>query len=359
MSKKRILMCNEFSRLATGYSRYGYELLSRLYDTDKYEIAEFASYVHFKDERLNSVPWKVYTNMPTGDNQQENEFYNSNQIFQFGSWRFHDVLFDFKPDVVISILDPWMFEHISHSPLRKNFRLLLMPTVDSAPQQESWLAMFSDADGVFTYSDWGLEILKKEGCGRIKLLDSASPCADINTFFPIMDKKTHKTALGLQSDINIIGTVMRNQKRKLYPDILDAFNQFLKKCISLGNKQLANKTYLYFHTSYPDLGWDIPALIKDYGLSHKVLMTYICHTCGHVFPGFFQDSRAVCTNCGKYQAGLPNTQISASTQVLAAINNLFDIYIQISVAEGFALPLVEAASCGVPVVGSGLLGYGR
>jgi hypothetical protein len=39
MTKKKILLVNEASYLATGFAVYGHEILTRLHKTDKYDIA--------------------------------------------------------------------------------------------------------------------------------------------------------------------------------------------------------------------------------------------------------------------------------------------------------------------------------
>ena len=48
--------------------------------------------------------------------------------------------------------------------------------------------------------------------------------------------------------------------------------------------------------------------------------------------------------------GMPNTTVSVSNEALAAIYNCFDIYVQYASLEGFGMPVVEAAACGVPVM---------
>lgn len=46
---------------------------------------------------------------------------------------------------------------------------------------------------------------------------------------------------------------------------------------------------------------------------------------------------------------MPNTHNGVSDSELAAIYNCFDIYVQYSNCEGFGMPQLEAAFCGVPV----------
>jgi hypothetical protein len=136
---------------------------------------------------------------------------------------------------------------------------------------------------------------------------------------------------------------MRNQRRKLYPDLFEAFRKFL-------DQSEDKKYYLYCHTSYPDLGWDIPELIQEHGLSSHVLFTYICPETKNTFPSLFHGAVAQSPFTGKWGSTLSNVKNGASYEQLSAIINLFDLYVQYANCEGFGLPIVEAAACGVPVM---------
>jgi glycosyltransferase involved in cell wall biosynthesis len=202
-----------------------------------------------------------------------------------------------------------------------------------------------DADSVFTYSEWGRDVLEKQSEGKIKVVDIASPGADMNIMKPVPNKSEHRQAFGFVDNVNIIGTVMRNQKRKLYPDLIESFGKLLKN-----HPNLANNTFLYLHCSYPDPGWDIPLLVKESGLGHKIMFTYKCGQCGYFFPSFFQDARMGCPRCHAPSAILANSEVSVEDEELAQIINWFDIYVQYSICEGFGMPQVEAAACGVPIM---------
>jgi glycosyltransferase involved in cell wall biosynthesis len=349
----RILWCGEASYLNTGYAVYAREILGRLYNTNKYDIAEFACYGEVnsaKDTRRFGVPWRFYGNFPCHGNDgqpdpKEAEIYNSSQLNQFGEWRFNEVALDFKPHIVWDIRDNWMHEHHLRSPFRRLFHWCVMPTCDSHPQQEQWISNYIDADSVFAYEQFGKDVLERESNGRIQVVDIAPPGFDDDAFKPVADKKEHKRAFHLPTDAIVIGTVMRNQKRKLYPDVIETFKKLLDK-----NPSLAHKTYLYIHTSYPDVGWDIPRLVRESGVGHKIFFTYICKHCGFVQAMFFSDARAFCPQCGSFSVGMPDTQKGLTSKQLGAIYNLFDLYLQYSICEGFGIPMVEAAACGVPIV---------
>jgi glycosyltransferase involved in cell wall biosynthesis len=340
MSKKKILLCNEASFLNTGYSIYGKEVMRRLLATDKYELAELSVYGSEIDSRQEQIPWKYYPNHPNPNIEAEVMDFNSKQINVFGGWRFEEVCLDFRPDIVMDIRDFWMVEFTQRSPFRPMFSWSLMPTVDAEPQNEQWIYTFANADTVLNYSEFGERVLKQQSGGSINCLGVASPSAD-KVFVPTPDKKAHKQNMGFSSDSLIIGTVMRNQRRKLFPDLFYSFREFLNQT------QLTN-VYLYCHTSYPDIGWDIPSLLNEHGISSKVIFTYCCSQCQNVYPAFFEGSMTICPRCS-YLAAKPSSVHSTTTnEDLAKIYNLFDLYVQYANSEGFGIPQVEAAACGVP-----------
>ena len=137
---------------------------------------------------------------------------------------------------------------------------------------------------------------------------------------------------------------MRNQRRKLYPDLFEAFSLLLKKVDS------PEKYFLYCHTSYPDMGWDIPELLQQYNLSSKVYFTYVCGDTRKPFPSLFRGAVAESPYSGKFTATLANVKNGIDYAELSSIINLFDLYVQYANCEGFGLPQVEAAAFGgIPI----------
>ena len=139
-----------------------------------------------------------------------------------------------------------MLDFAERSPYRNFFNWCLMPTVDAAPQARQWIATYQSADACFTYSDWAGKVLQQQSGGKINYLGSAPPSAH-PAYSPSDDKDAVKKSLGMDPDWKIVGTVMRNQRRKLYPDLFEAFRLLL-------NKVDNDPSYkLYCHTSYPDM----------------------------------------------------------------------------------------------------------
>ena len=344
MRKKRILFCSEATFLNTGYATYTREILNYLHSTNKYELAELAAYGHRHDQRGSNLPWKYYGVAPDDKcSKEEHEAYNSIPTNQFGEFIFNDVCLDFKPDVVCDIRDFWMLDFAERSPFRKFFKWAIMPTVDAAPQARQWIATYANADACFTYSDWAGRVLIDQSGGKINYLGSAPPSAD-SAYQPIENKEALRQSLGIDINANIVGTVMRNQRRKLYPDLFIAF----KKLLNLVPNP--EKYFLYCHTSYPDLGWDLPELIQEHDLASKVYFTYMCPDTHQPFPSLFRGAVTVSPYTQKYGATLSSVKNGASYQHLAMIMNLFDLYVQYANCEGFGLPQVEAAACGIPVM---------
>ena len=342
MDKLKILMCSEASFLSSGFGTYTKELLTRLHNTNKYTIAEFASYGFVNDPRDTSIDWIYYANA-VKDNDPRHKEYSSKPENQFGRWRFEKVLLDFKPDVVIDIRDYWMSYYQGVSPLRKYFHWILMPTVDSAPQQKDWIDTFLGADAIFSYSDWGGNVLLEQSSNKINYINTASPGVDLQVF-NIKDKYYTRDKYGIDKTSIVIGSVMRNQKRKLIPELFYSFRKLLDKLDTHNNN-----IYLYLHTSYPDMGWDIPDLLMENKISNRVLFSYLCKNCGSLFVSCFSGPQKICKNCLQNSCSFPSVTNGVTQDQLSEIYNMFDLYIQYSICEGFGMPQVEAGACGIPI----------
>lgn len=342
--KLRILFNTEASFLSTGYSRYSHEILKRLHESEKYEVAELGSYAEPEDPRCNLIPWKFYPNLPQKGDKRAWDEYNSNPMNQFNKWRFEHSTIDFKSHVSISARDNWYDNYMAYSPFRHLYKLYWMPTCDAIWQKPEWIEDCVNTDGCFTYTDWAAKVLKYQSNGKIKLLGRASPGADFNVFKVIGNKEQIKQSFKLPPDSIIIGTTMRNQKRKLYPDLFEAFSALIQ------DESLKDRLYLYVHTTWPDLGWNIPQLIKEYGISNRVLLTYTCRACQTAFSSLYRDAKCICVKCGANEAYLVNSSNPVSSENLNIIYNLMDIYVQYAVCEGFGMPVVEAAAAGIPTM---------
>lgn len=351
MKRKRIVLSTESSLLATGYGTMTVEIAKRL-QAAGHDVAEVASYAYQGDPRLQSVPWRVYPVAPNPDDKEAKARYDSDPYNQFGKFAFEEACMDFRGDTCVSIRDSWMEEHVARSALRPYYGWLYLPTVDSLPQRQDWLDTFSRADALFTYTDWAADVLKEQAGDRLNLCGSSPPGVDFNLFRPLQNKAELRTAFGIPHDALLCGFISRNQQRKRFPEMADAFRLFLDTAPA----ELSQKTYLYWHTSWPDVGWDTPGILKDAGIASKVFFTYKCKDCHATFSQRWSDARTTCIRCGKPSATLPNTNQGLEREEMVGVCNLFDVYCQFSNSEGMGLSLAEAAACGVPVMATDFSG---
>jgi len=239
--KKRILVVNEAHFLSTGFSNYMRDIITRLYNTAKYDIAELGTYCRPSDPRIRNVKWRFYAGMPEEGDKVGQEKYNKlypqwgrmSPLGQFGANILDEVLLDFQPDYVLNIMDAWMQSPVFDTPLRKMYRLISMPCLDSTPQREEWMRMYESADYLLGYSDFAINILNEQSpkiktAGARKLLPMpARPGVDMKTFRPL-NKVELREKWHIQPDVPVVLSCMRNQARKLFCEILDSFAKYKK-----------------------------------------------------------------------------------------------------------------------------------
>lgn len=355
--KRKILFISEASFLLTGFSTYWRNILLRLHKTGRFELAEMGCYGASPeyDQRGANLPWKFYSVLPRPGTPEEMEYGKQGQERyienQFGKWKLSYVLIDFKPDIVIVNRDYWMDKYILENPLRDNFTFFWSPTVDGFPQKWEWLKAYEQVDGLFTYTYFGKKVLEEQSrCLMAKRLNMKplnvsaviTPGTDPNIFKPL-PKHEVKQFFGIDPKYRFVGTVMRNQMRKLFPRIIESFRIMLEN-----NPDEFQNVFLLLHTSYPDVGWNIPEFIHQNGIQDRVVWTYICHACGKIGISNFIGPVAECPACKQEAFKPPSTQLGLNEEDFNLIYNLMDVYIQGTIAEGDGMPINEAKSCGVP-----------
>lgn len=348
--KKKLFIANDASFLSSGYGIYGKELLTRLHNSGKYEVAELGCYADITHPKIKDIPWKFYPNAVSSNDARIKE-YKDNPINQFGNWRFNRAVLDFKPHIVFDVRDYWMSAYQETSPLKQYFSWVLMPTVDSAPPKIEWLYTFANADVIVPYTQWAKNILTKYAKNQINLFPKiANAGINPDEFFPISNKIEHKKSYFNGNNPNVIGVVMRNQKRKLFAELISVFRDYLNQLKASNLMEQYNNTILYLHTSFPEEnGWDLASLLIEYGVLDKTYFTYTCRKCNHLIVSKFQNAVTKCEKCNELSASFSNVSNSISTENLNKVYNLFDIFVQYAICEGFGMPQIEAAACGLKI----------
>lgn len=344
MKKIKVVFHTEYTNFNSGFAILNRNFMQRLHQKEGLEIAEFAMYAERGNPQFDT-PWRLFPIMPSKQNKNEYDFHFSNPSFQFGALAFERMCLKFQPDVVFSCLDPWCFDYMIFSPYRPFYKLIIMPMVDAIPQLGDWISNYINADLFLGANGWITDTINRIGGNLIKNGGTVPLGSNSRLFNPVCSKRSHKKNLGFDPDAFIIGTVMRNQKRKLFQNLFRAYSVYLNGL----DANSRNKTFLYCHTSYPDVGWELADLMLEYGISNRVIYTYICNNCGVSYHSLFQGARSFCKHCRQPSLTFPNTIRGVTPENMPQIFNLFDLYVQYATNEGIGLGILEAASCGVPV----------
>ena len=339
--KLKILVVSEAHWLCTGYSTY-YKNICEALHAAGHEVSELASYGNENlDDHVKAAkkcPWSVYLNIPNINNTDRWERYNhaKSHMFdaEFGSWDFENIVLDCMPDIVIAIRDHWYDKFILDSPLAKYYKVILSPTVDSAPQKSDWLDTFQKVDALSFYTQWSEDWIKTQ-YNQPNIVPHIPPGPNPD-YYPI-DKDIARNKLGLPIGNKILLTVMRNQGRKMYPYLLEAFSQLKDKSI-----------LLYCHTHFEDRGWDLPKLIAQNGITNRVYFSYKCKECLDVSSDILKSNNK-CAKCNSVKE-ICSVQDGASNEELNCVYNSASLYIQWANSEGFGIPLIEAAATGLKII---------
>ncbi len=344
MGKIKILSVGECSYLSSGYARYNHGLLTQLHKNPNYDVMEYGLSFNPTFHQADTIPWKFYPNVPAEfrhiDSHEKMEGWKewaSNPINALGGPLFNQVLLETQPDIVIANQDEWNLRYILDSPFRRFYKTALLFAHDGIPQRGDWIESMARSDIVMTYSNWAKEQLEENT--KVKVFGVPSPSCQ--SFKPLDRAKTRES-FGLNPKLKIIGMVARNQVRKLFPALLSSFRKYL-------DKTKDETIWLWFHSRYPDCSWDFPVLLQEYNVAHRVLFTYTCMNCRFTYAGPFQDI-SQCPKCKELSGTHPGANTGITSEDLCRIYNCFDVMTLYSQREGFGIPVVEAAACGIPTM---------
>ena len=218
------------------------------------------------------------------------------------------------PDLLFFLNDPWVIsDYLKHKPPQLNPKMVAYFPIDAGPLKPEWGKMLTDKfEAQICYSHFAEHIVTDSNGGkRPKNLHQIYHGVDTKTFFPFNQGEARRL-LEIPEESFVIGMVARNQFRKRFDLIINAFSKFA------ADKPEAK---LYLHTALKDIGFDIPDLARQYGINDKLILT---------------------ADVGPAQ-GVP-------TSTLNLIYNTFDINALISTGDGFGLPVAESMATGCPQV---------
>jgi glycosyltransferase involved in cell wall biosynthesis len=309
----RILTVSDNPSIRTGMGRVHKEIALGLHNRGHHvETLGWFSSLHLE----NKMPFRVH---PTN-----NQYY--------GQDVFDDVVAAARPEIVITIGDPWMIAHISDSKrcyTRNRFQWLLYCPIDGATTEEkmppTWNAILDDADRIIAYTEYGKRIMGNSIPHRLEDMRLIPHGVDTNVFYPISSEERTALRLGVKIDRVIDGklkkrlvylVVARNQFRKNIPEIAKAWAQFAPD----------HPDALFWpHMVFQDpMGWNLDEVFDIVGIRKSM-------------------------GCFDAIAHSPSQLHLMPDHDLNKLYNVADIFLLMS-GEGFGLPTIEAMACGKPVI---------
>lgn len=228
----------------------------------------------------------------------------------------------FKPDVIIALNDIdcliWLMEQRVNA-IDKS-RIIQYGPLDSHPNHPKALEALMQLDRFITFTEYGRNALRNQIPNMpVDVVPHGINLDHFKKLDPALIKEKKQQLFRNVKDPYVVGCVGRNQYRKEFPRLLEAFKLFA------ADKPNA---VLFLHTSPRDNapGFPLPELISVLGLEGKVFFPQMPGG-GPIMPGH-----------------------GVSIEELNMYYNMMDVMVLPSNAGGWELPLQESNQAGTPVI---------
>jgi glycosyltransferase involved in cell wall biosynthesis len=208
-----------------------------------------------------------------------------------------------RPDVLLTIGDPWMFAGVPALCRARRLRWAAYFAVDAAPFPGEWHEWARSCNVPMVFSSFAAQTVARDVAIAPRVIPHG---VDTSIFFP-RDPGLSKRAVGVEGFV--VGTVAANQQRKNLPALLRAFERFARG---------KHDVQLYLHTPSEGTCWNLAEMARRLGIEPLVRTTLGYGT--------------------------------LTDHDLATVYSSFDVFVLPTMAEGFGLPILEAQACGVPAL---------
>ena len=136
MERKKILVLTDSPKLHTGFAIVGREIWTYLNRTGRYDIKCVG---WFHQETLEDIPYPILTTEKdvNGRITQEDKY---------GMKSLPGYVEKFKPDLVWTLGDMWMVDHVMQLPSRKSFKWIGYFPIDGHPSPSKWGPVVENMD---------------------------------------------------------------------------------------------------------------------------------------------------------------------------------------------------------------------
>lgn len=316
IKKTKLTFYGDSPTCATGFGQVSRNILPALHATGRYEI-NILGVNYWGDPHEYEGMFKIW---PMAINGTKDPYGRARMLQHLMDPKYEfDILFFLQDTFIVDQIPQvgnlsGMLNSLKKS--GKNFQSVFYYPVDGIPKQ-SWIEAANAVDLPVTYSQFGFNQSVSLVPGIKDKLKIMPHGVNPKVFYPVSDEEIssfRKNFFGKLSDKFIITNVNRNQQRKAIPDTIKAFIEFKKQ---------RPDSVLYLHMAPQDQGWNLPEVIKAFGLDmHNDV----------ILPQNFTPS-----------VGFP-------LNVLNLIYNASDCIVSTTVGEGWGLAWTEAMATRTPVV---------
>ena len=347
MAKHKIILQTNAPWLKTGLAENGRILMKYLAKTGKYDLLYYCTQTSVGDPTLGKMPYRAVGCIP--NNQHE-----VNQLQQDpGRWRdicygahyIDKLIKDEKPSIWIGSDDIWGFGgQYYNAEWFKKINSILHITIDSKPILQQAYEQAKATKHFLSWAKFAIPEMQKNKTD-IGFIYGAS---DTEKFKPVskQEKTDLRRKFGIDEKATIFIYLGRNQLRKEFGNIIQAFAKFKKEFPSANAK-------LLFHTSFSERGngWDIPMLLKYAGLKNEdILCTMVCKNCGQWEVKPYNGEDTDCRFCGAKKSQITaNIQHGVSDEELYQVYGLADASISAFTSGGLEFHNVNSLLCGLPL----------
>jgi len=284
--------------------------------------------------RSVKLGYKV-AHIPMGNaNRMGKQYYRDVLIYPSGkdTWNedvIVDVYVDWHADMLITLKEPWVFRHI----YRWSLTWVPYAIIDHSPVSPLITSKLHTAFRILVPSRFCMRELVQAGFSSSII--RYVPHGVRTDLYKPLDKKKCKQIFYLNPDHFVVGIVAMNRARKQIPRMLRTYKRFLelnpdvKSTLMLWTNVYPAKQPEQPTTGVADVGVHLLPEIERLGLGNHV---------------HFPDWRDV-----EKLGGLPEYDPQTGWD-MPHLYNSFDVLLFTTGGEAFGLPLIEAQSCGVPVV---------
>jgi len=236
---------------------------------------------------------------------------------------------DFKADMLISLKEPWVFQHI----YRYALNWVPYAAIDHSPVSPEMTSRMHDAFRVIVPSRFAQRELKEKKIENVHYIPHG---VNTNVFKPL-DKEKCKKLWFIEPDTFVILIVAMNRVRKMNPRAFRGYKRFkeLNPDVKVQLMFWGDMTPTInpqmdgaIGKGVADVGVNLLPEVMDLGLGESIM---------------WPDKSTI-------GPGIPEWSGTEEGWDMVKLYNSADVLLHCTGGEGFGLPLIEAQACGVPVI---------